>query len=442
MRVIVLVSILVSCFFFFVYGGSTSVTRYMIENPELVPGPYKGAMYSWNPSHIASGYPGTIAYIRFDWKTLEPTDGGFSFGVIENYITEKQSQGFEKLAFRVMCSNPSLVSWYSSPEWLFDSGCESYQYIMKVDTGIAPVYSDSLFLYYHSRFLDTLAKKYDGDPRIEYIDIGSIGWWGEGYTPQSISHETEKQIVDMYTENFRETKLMSPSLVVTKALFEYGLQQGLGFHHDGCGQMADIGRWDTLYVGNRDFSDTYCQKWTIWQTQPIACEFFTSWPGFVSNPLASLDTAILFMEKNHTTYVIDLVGVIGDSATNQKVQNLYKKIGYNFVMCSITHDSVVGDSGVSMVWTNVGLAPIYRDLSVSIVCSLPCTTCYVSTVDFPKIFPGDTVVVDLDFPDMPNGHYRVGVGLADKITDEKIPLQIMSPANNFLYDVSAVEVKG
>ena len=111
-------------------------------------------------------------------------------------------------------------------------------------------------------------------------------------------------------------------------------------------------------------------------------------------------------------------------------------------MCSITHDSIVGDSGVSMVWTNVGLAPIYRDLSVSIVCSLPCTTCYVSTVDFPKIFPGDTVVVDLDFPDMPNGHYRVGVGLADKITDEKIPLQIMSPANNFLYDVSAVEVKG
>ena len=46
----------------------------------------------------------------------------------------------------------------------------------------APVWDDSIYIWAAKEFAKALAEKYDGDPRIEYIDIRTFGEWGEWHT--------------------------------------------------------------------------------------------------------------------------------------------------------------------------------------------------------------------------------------------------------------------
>jgi hypothetical protein len=46
----------------------------------------------------------------------------------------------------------------------------------------APDYGDPGFLKSLETFHLAFAARYDGKPWVEYVDIGSIGEWGEGHT--------------------------------------------------------------------------------------------------------------------------------------------------------------------------------------------------------------------------------------------------------------------
>ena len=56
-----------------------------------------------------------------------------------------------------------------------------------------------------------LAERYDGNPQIEFLDIGSYGIWGEWHTKHPQPWPVRKQIIDMYLNGFRKTPLASMS---------------------------------------------------------------------------------------------------------------------------------------------------------------------------------------------------------------------------------------
>ncbi len=67
-----------------------------------------------------------------------------------------------------------------------------------------PLYSDCLFLDAHARFIDTLRMRYDGDPQVAFIDIGSYGnygeWGSEQYNDETdtLDWHARRRIIDMY----------------------------------------------------------------------------------------------------------------------------------------------------------------------------------------------------------------------------------------------------
>jgi hypothetical protein len=68
-----------------------------------------------------------------------------------------------------------------------------------------------VFLDKLDHFLAAIAARYDGNPEVAFVDVGSLGVWGEGHTGAStrrpIKPETVKRHIDLYKRHFHKTLL-------------------------------------------------------------------------------------------------------------------------------------------------------------------------------------------------------------------------------------------
>ncbi|MFY9269576.1 MAG: beta-galactosidase [Candidatus Manganitrophaceae bacterium] len=165
---------------------------------------------------------GTAA--SFSWSELEPTEGDFQWRIVEETIQPWAAAG-KKVILGVHTGTVGTIGRkvkQATPEWVFSSGARK----MKVPDGtILPIYWDPIYFEKYRNFVKAFAKKYDGDPRIEFIRIG-VGVWGElvverwfprpenaemrerwkkaGYDPERWIQTIEKTM-EMYREAFQKT---------------------------------------------------------------------------------------------------------------------------------------------------------------------------------------------------------------------------------------------
>ncbi|MBM3891795.1 MAG: DUF4832 domain-containing protein, partial [Verrucomicrobia bacterium] len=75
-----------------------------------------------------------------------------------------------------------------------------------------PVYDDPVFLKKLDRFLAAFAARYDGKPWFRYMDIGSVGDWGEGHTSSGSQRkyglDALERHVDLHLKHLRRTPLV------------------------------------------------------------------------------------------------------------------------------------------------------------------------------------------------------------------------------------------
>ena len=113
-----------------------------------------------------------------------------------------------------------LGNWlpYATPEWVRQAGAKGCFY--EFGKGPTPQgrswdpdFGDPVFLEKLGQFLSAMAARYDGNPNVAFIDIGSYGLWGEGHTmmssrvPEADAPRIIRQHVDLYTRHFKRTLL-------------------------------------------------------------------------------------------------------------------------------------------------------------------------------------------------------------------------------------------
>ena len=87
--------------------------------------------------------------------------------------------------------------------------------------------------------------RYDGKPWVEYIDIGSIGEWGEGHTAfsgwEDIPVEVVKKHIDIYKRCYKHSVLIISDDFIGQRdtddgadyeIYQYCLENGIGFRDD------------------------------------------------------------------------------------------------------------------------------------------------------------------------------------------------------------------
>ncbi len=76
-----------------------------------------------------------------------------------------------------------------------------------------PDFADPIFLGKLERFLAAMAARYDGNPNVAFVDVGTFGLWGEGHTfmssqvPADRTLAIVKQHIDLHRKHFPHTLL-------------------------------------------------------------------------------------------------------------------------------------------------------------------------------------------------------------------------------------------
>ncbi|GAA2896997.1 hypothetical protein GCM10020220_103580 [Nonomuraea rubra] len=172
--------------------------------------PYAGA-YTTFPHSMEWFYLPVNAVMtgphRFDWRALE------------EQLDAIAARGHQA-AFRFYLDYPGKPS--GVPQFLLDQGLLTRPYDDFGNNGqsVSPDYDDPNLTAALDRFIAALGRRYDGDPRIGFVQLGLLGFWGEWHTwPHNGDPGTENwfaspaeqlRVLDAYDRAFDRTRLMVP----------------------------------------------------------------------------------------------------------------------------------------------------------------------------------------------------------------------------------------
>lgn len=240
---------------FNVFADSYTI-RYNVESEtEPVSNPHKGwVQYSYSPWYFESGELGirsnptwelaSTVYCRFMWKNIETSEGVYDWSKIDEMIRLCEENG-KTFAFGI-CPSDSGQDCEEGfvPEYVYRGGCKSVTAVTSSFYGSdgiqrTPVWDDPRYLKAAYALAEALAKKYDGDKRIEYIDIRSLGNWGEWHTyglEGSVmpSDAVQKQCLDKWAGLFKSTRLVLPvNGEQPTEVSKYAVTKGITLRRDG-----------------------------------------------------------------------------------------------------------------------------------------------------------------------------------------------------------------
>jgi len=186
--------------------------------PEFEYGPY-GSLNNraWDLVSYGSGYQ--------QWNKLNPAKGVYDWTELEKLLNALAEHNMT-YALRVLPYTPSFIKsdfppqedydW--TPPFVYEMGAKKIQIDLRGTDfhAYAPVWDDSIYIWAAKEFAKTLAEKYDGDPRIEYIDVRTFGEWGEWHTSHILgsvmpADSVLKDMLDYYASVFKKTQLVLPS---------------------------------------------------------------------------------------------------------------------------------------------------------------------------------------------------------------------------------------
>ncbi|MCK2218674.1 hypothetical protein MF672_033490 [Actinomadura sp. ATCC 31491] len=195
---------------------------------------------------------------RFDWRALEER------------LDAIAARGHQA-AFRFYLDYPGKPS--GIPRFLLDQGLVTHPYDDFGNDGasVSPDYDDPDLAAALDRFIAALGRRYDGDPRVGFVQLGLLGFWGEWHTwPHNGDPGTEnwfaspagqRRVLDAYDRAFDRTRLMVRYPGADNKAHD------LGYHDDSFA-------YSTLPGPGWHFMDLMLQAGTAdkWKTDTVAGE--------------------------------------------------------------------------------------------------------------------------------------------------------------------------
>ncbi|NOZ51425.1 MAG: DNRLRE domain-containing protein, partial [Chloroflexi bacterium] len=254
--------------------------------PGQRPGIY--VFFDWDNLNPAQ-YPVTGGHVTFEWKQIDLRPGVYDWSRLDKFIqAEADLNKTTVVGFATF--NATCCGGDSVPPYLY----EQYPDMRVVceDNWVIPKYWSEDYLREYGRFIHAAGQKYDGDPRVEFVEIGA-GIFGET-KPSDSQHraclsqagltselwtQTVMHIMDAYLAAFPHTQLVlqySPfflSVIERRTLTDYAASHGIGLKHNGLRPDADatnINKPGYSLAGAGQYDPMF--KW--WQDVPIGWESY------------------------------------------------------------------------------------------------------------------------------------------------------------------------
>jgi hypothetical protein len=343
-----------------VFSASVSAAEEVVVRPRPKAGPLDNPLKGWCPYTDAGKVrqPYSMVFQYISWRELEPSENDYRFDAWEKSWNVDAAQG-KHIIFRVYVDYPSKPS--GLPDWLRMAGVKETPYT-DYGGGKSPDYDDPRLIAGLERLIAALGKRYNHHPRIAFIQLGLLGFWGEWHTyPQTklyASPETERRVIDAYRQAFTNKCLMA-----RYARGYAGKQEWLGFHDDMFPQDTDNGQdWSFLAGLRRE------KRSENWRVSVVGGEMV---PGEATRWLGKeYETTQSMLERSHFTWIGPYCPALENRRElqfSQRSEEVVRKMGYEFQINELAHSSPVKANQlarISLKGVNNGVAPFYYPWSV------------------------------------------------------------------------------
>ncbi len=320
------------------------------------------------PQDTLDDFPGlSCAYLRVPWSFLEPQEGRFNWSLLDTPAQRWIDKG-KQIALRIS-STESWMRW-ATPEWVHAAGAKGYNFTVGKGADPngpfwEPDYKDSIFLNKLDNFLAAMARRYDGNPNVAFIDVGSFGVWGEGHSWASsklpFDDEARKIHVDLYCKHFKKTLLAisddfaGPSepgrhLPIT----DYALSKGVTLRDDSICVQPPPKSW---------FHAEMAQE--FWPKLPVILEHEHYGPSKKRNAWGDGSLLLKAVEEYHASFMsIHWWPRILLDENRDIIDKINRRMGYRIQLKKATFPARIQLSEpftIKSTWANAGVAPCYPE---------------------------------------------------------------------------------
>ncbi|MCX6309445.1 MAG: DUF4832 domain-containing protein [Bacteroidia bacterium] len=326
-------------------------------------------LYRWNGNEMAP-FPSIDRYARYNWTVFETAQGVYNFTTLKNEAaaaySDPDGRGTFGLAFRCVVEgtdhaypaylDAKMTSWYSAVKkcWM-------------------PDWNNAFFLERHDSLVANLGREFNNDPRIGYVEIRTYGNWGEWHlsgfeTPPSpltgITSATIQHIIDVFVKAFPDKQLIMMSdneIGLEYAMKKTGLKYPIGWRRDS---------WCNSGMRTPTTSSRYATAWPAaqnrWKTAPVIIEAYGNTGMTYSYGLQQVIDFHISGIGNGNFGTNASWSTLTTDAKDAMV-NSSKTAGYRYILRDVTTETVfVPGKTVRFVsnWSNVGVAPAYRNWQI------------------------------------------------------------------------------
>ena len=309
----------------------------------------------------------SLLYMDITWAELEPEEGVYNWASIdeENQISRWRKEG-KHLVFRFVCDIPGEEAHMDIPEWLYEkSGKAGKWYDGEYGKGFAPDYNNPTIISCHEQAVKALGEHFGQDGLISYVELGSLGHWGEWHVNYSegIQRIPREAVRDKYilpwTEAFPDARILM------RRPFASAEKYGFGLYNDMTGQPEATQSWFD-WINNGGEYDQTGEKNVIvpmkdfWKTAPSGGEF-TSSLSMEEMLDTNLSGTVEMLREAHTTF---LGPKIPDENYVDGYKEVLKNMGYRLWISMAELKNTAKGSRLKLTWENSGVAPMYKEWPV------------------------------------------------------------------------------
>ncbi len=336
--------------------GKKSVIFRYTETPEAFPNPLKG---------FRGGEYATLNHVYIKWSDMEKdsTDG-------VDKIKEYSDKVFKAMPALNQKAIPRVFLAYPYDKQNKDSSLIEVRggyYTVKYVASYFPKdlkaldYTSPAFQLRLKKMIVKMAEAWDNDPRVAYIEMGLIGFWGEQHSP--IPTPEVQQIMGTWFKTYFKHKKVMIRYARDFTGFEFG------YYWDSFAHFDESKQYNGMLA-----------KGDYWKRQVVGGETAYDWGHYKTQPGAGPDSSLL--QPVHFNYIMDLIrtlhanhlGWIANYSKKspevaRKASEMQKIFGYRFVLEEAEYTKEVKPGGklnITMKVRNVGSAPMYYNWPVQI----------------------------------------------------------------------------
>lgn len=444
--------------FSFYSGGKLSTKVFYPEKTdEILHNPGVG-LAPWATSEETLNMDTKLVYIDLSWAEWEPSEGKFDYESFEtkNHIQEYKEQG-KQAVFRFYMDYPSSKSHRDIPSWLYSKiNGEGTWYDTSYGKGFSPNYNNKTLIQYHQKAIEALAQRYANDDFFLYIELGSLGHWGEWHVNhnegvgQFPDYDVRVQYIEPYIQNFKNSKFLMRYSVIESSEYNFGL------YNDMVGDQEETEYWFEGMTGEgvweQTGKDELANNLDKWKTMPIGGEFASSYSNsyFLKD---HFDITLLLIKQSHQSFIgpkIILDENDGDEY-KKEMDEILKILGHRlYIEQAVVRRKDDNNLNVSLSIKNDGIAPMYTKAKIALYIYDENENLVSKSVnnDFnpQTVLPdGDVKNIDLqlDTTNLEDGQkYTLCVGFEDENTSEPIIEMAMEKYKDKVYKIGVVKWDG